>query len=68
MDLLPTEAFADPLDGVEHHLGGVLELKFFLDAIAEGMNRGNGKVQLFRNLAGRFALAHHLENLQLSIA
>ena len=47
----------DPLQGPQHHFGGSLELQFFFDAIAEGIDGGNGKVQLVGNDADALALA-----------
>ena len=46
----------EPLNGMEHHLCGGLELELFLDAIAEGIDCGDGEVQVLGDLARAFAL------------
>ena len=56
-----------PLDGMEHHLGGALQVQLVLDTIAEGVDGRNGKAEILGNLAHALALAQHLEDLQFAI-
>ena len=57
-----------PTDGFMQQLRGIIQLEFFLDARAIGLNGLETDMQVVGNLPGVHAAAEQLKNFQFAVA